>query len=158
MTRGRPARDPGHGRAARRAARPRWLVALLPLVPGLAGCGGGSDASSTSAHETLHVLASSSLAGVFDALAQEFEAAHPGVEVTRIYDPSATVIKQLRDGAPADVIAAADPDTMQRVVEVGAVRTPAVFATNRLVIVTPRNNPATINSVDDLSRKGITWA
>jgi molybdate transport system substrate-binding protein len=136
----------------------RWLVAVLLLVPALAGCGGGSDAASSSGHETLHVLAASSLTEVFDVFANEFEAEHPGVTVTPVYDASATLVTQLREGRPADLIATADLDTMQTVVNAGEVHPPAVFASNRLVMVTPRNNPANINGFDDLSRDGITWA
>ena len=148
---------PGVGRGR---ARPlRWLAVVLLLVPALAGCAGGSNAStSRSGHETLHVLANSSLSGVFDVLAQRFEAEHPGVDVVRDYDASAGLVTQLFQGKPADVVAAADTETMQKVVDAGRVHAPTVFATNRLVVVTPRQNTVHVNSFDDLSRDGITWA
>jgi molybdate transport system substrate-binding protein len=79
------------------------------------------------------------------------------VTVTPVYDSSATLVTQLREGAPADVIATADLDSMQTVVEAGDVHPPTVFASNRLVMVTPRTNPANITSFDDLSRDGTTW-
>lgn len=139
----------------------RWLGALALVVPALGGCGAGSGATGPgaqqTAQQTLHVLAASSLTEVFDELAQEFEADHPGVTVTPVYDSSATLVTQLAEGAPADLVATADLDTMQSAVEAGDVAGPVVFASNRLVMVTPRSNPADLTGFDDLSRAGVTW-
>ncbi|NUS50056.1 MAG: molybdate ABC transporter substrate-binding protein, partial [Nocardioidaceae bacterium] len=61
-------------------------------------------------------------------------------------------------GAPADVLATADEDTMQTVVDQdGTVGEPSVFATNHLVMAVPKGNPAGITSIDDLDKKGVTY-
>jgi molybdate transport system substrate-binding protein len=62
---------------------------------------------------------------------------------------------QLQHGAPADVFAAASPKFPELLYRQGIVRRPVVFATNRLVLVVPKRNPARIGSVYDLRRKGI---
>ena len=62
---------------------------------------------------------------------------------------------QIKLGAPADVFAAASPDQPQALYAAGLVTKPVTFATNNLVLVVPASNPAGINSVYDLSRKGI---
>jgi len=62
---------------------------------------------------------------------------------------------QIREGAPADVYAAASPRYAQLLYRDGLVRKPIVFATNRLIILVPRSNPAKIRSVYDLRRQGV---
>ncbi|TML05901.1 MAG: hypothetical protein E6G36_01095 [Actinobacteria bacterium] len=62
---------------------------------------------------------------------------------------------QIREGAPADVYAAASPKYTQQLYRDGLVRKPVVFATNKLIILVPRSNPAKIRSVYDLRRRGV---
>ena len=62
---------------------------------------------------------------------------------------------QIRQGAPADVYASASPKHAELLYRDGLVRKPAVFATNRLVVLVPRGNPARIRSVYDLRRAGV---
>lgn len=62
---------------------------------------------------------------------------------------------QIRQGAPADVYAAASPRYVESLYHDGFVRKPVVFATNRLVVLVPRSNPARIGSVYDLRRDGV---
>ena len=60
---------------------------------------------------------------------------------------------QLRQGAPADVFASASPEFTQSLFRDGLVERPVTFASNRLVLVVPKENPAGIRSVFDLRRK-----
>jgi molybdate transport system substrate-binding protein len=62
---------------------------------------------------------------------------------------------QIRQGAPADVFAAASPKQPELLFRVGLVRKPVVFATNRLIVLVPRSNPAHIRSIYDLRREGV---
>jgi molybdate transport system substrate-binding protein len=62
---------------------------------------------------------------------------------------------QIRQGAPADVYAAASPKYPQLLYHDGLVRKPITFATNKLVVIVPRTNPAQIHSVYDLRRSGV---
>lgn len=62
---------------------------------------------------------------------------------------------QIRQGAPADVYAAASPKYTQLLYRDGLVQKPVVFATNKLIVLVPRSNPAGIRSVYDLRRPGI---
>jgi molybdate transport system substrate-binding protein len=62
---------------------------------------------------------------------------------------------QLQQGAPADVYAAASPKYPELLYRSGIVRKPVAFATNRLVVIVPRSNPAHISSVYDLRRDGV---
>lgn len=62
---------------------------------------------------------------------------------------------QISQGAPADVYAAASPKYPEQLHAQGLCSKPAVFATNRVVLIVPRANPAGIHSVYDLRRSGI---
>ena len=120
-------------------------VALLLL----AACGSGG-----SEERTLDVLAAASLTGAFERLEAEFEETHPAVDVRISLGSSATLAQQVVEGAPADVLATADEQTMQVAVDGGAVRGPRRFATNEMVLVTTAENPAGIRSVRDLEDTG----
>jgi molybdate transport system substrate-binding protein len=62
---------------------------------------------------------------------------------------------QIRQGAPADVYAAASPRYTQLLYRDGFVGKPVVFATNRLIVLVPKSNPRHIKSVYDLRRPGL---
>ena len=62
---------------------------------------------------------------------------------------------QIMQGAPADVFAAASPKYPEQLYAQGLCSKPAVFATNTVVLIVPRSNPAHIHSVYDLRRDGV---
>jgi len=68
---------------------------------------------------------------------------------------SNTLALQIRQGAPADVFASAAPNFTQELFKDGLVEKPRFLAFNRLVVIVPRDNPAGIRSVYDLTRDGI---
>lgn len=133
----------------------RYAVAaalVLALGAATTGCSGGAD------DESLTVLAAASLSGTFGELEQAFHDEHPGVDVRLSFDSSATLAGQVVEGAPADVLATADEQTMESAVAAGATDgRPAAFASNRLVLVVPDDNPARIHSVADLDKKGVDY-
>jgi len=62
---------------------------------------------------------------------------------------------QIQQGAPADVFAAASPKQPELLFRNGIVRKPVVFATNKLIVLVPRGNPAHIRTAYDLRREGV---
>ena len=68
---------------------------------------------------------------------------------------SDTLALQIQQGAPADVFLAASTKQPTDLFQAGLVYKPVVFATNDLVLVVPRSNPAHIKSVLDIGRSGI---
>ncbi len=62
---------------------------------------------------------------------------------------------QVREGAPADVFLAASPKYPQELFAARLCSRPVAFATNTVVLIVPRANPARIRSVRDLGRDGI---
>lgn len=61
--------------------------------------------------------------------------------------------QQIRLGFPADVFLSASPKYTEDLYREGLVRKPVVFASNSLVLVVPRKNPARIRTVADLARR-----
>jgi molybdate transport system substrate-binding protein len=61
--------------------------------------------------------------------------------------------QQIRLGAPFDVFLSASPIYTQALFRDGLVRKPVGFASNSLVVVVPRSNPAHIRTVYDLARR-----
>lgn len=123
------------------------LIVLALLLP-LAGCGGGDT--------TITVLAASSLTGTFTELAEQFEKDHDGVHVRLVFDSSTDLAQQAVDGAPADVLATADVETMyaaNNALDSGS----QVFAANTMVLVTPADNPAGISGFADIDSDDATY-
>jgi len=131
------------------------IVSVLALLAALSGCGGsarGGPPGGTGA-ETVTVLGAGSLTEAFTRLAGELEAAEPALTVRLSFAASSTLATQIVGGAPADVFAAANPATMDEVVDAGrAAGKPAVFARNRLQIAVPPGNPAGVAGLADFAR------
>jgi len=123
----------------------------LTLLTSLVGCG-GDDAEGEEG--SLTVLAAASLTDVYEALGQTFED-EQGVEVDFSFGSSTDLAEQAADGAPGDVLSTADETSMQIAEDAGVTGEVVTFATNVLVIVTPPDNPAGIETLDDLA--DTTW-
>lgn len=135
-------------------------VALVGAAAALllaAGCGAGSTPSGGSTPATtLTVFAAASLTRTFTVLGTEFESEHPGTTVRFSFAGSSDLVTQLEQGAPADVLASADPTTMAKATAADLVDgTPVTFASNTLEIAVPPGNPARITSFADLARPGL---
>ena len=119
--------------------------------PTTAESGAATAAESTLSGE-LTVFAAASLHEVFDELAAEFSAEHPGASVTFNYGGSSGLVTQMIDGAPVDVLATANEKTMTQAVDEGLMAgdTP-IFVTNTLTIVTEPGNPKGITGLADLT-------
>ena len=102
---------------------------------------------------SLRVLVAASLIPVAEALADEFEARHPGVDVMISGAGSSALREQVLAGAPADVFIPADPAHLDAVrAEVGLMGGPVAVARNSLVLAIPADNPAGVASLADLGR------
>ena len=139
------------------------MAALAALAIVMLGACGSNDTptvtlpaeSTTALSGSITVLAAASLTEPFNEIGRRFEDSHPGVHVTFSFDASSTLAQQAAAGAPADVLATADTDTMQKTVDAGAAGPPNVFAHNRLAIIVAKGNPKGIHGLADLSRPGV---
>jgi molybdate transport system substrate-binding protein len=117
----------------------RGLAAALLLAALLAApAGARPDAT------RLTVFAAASLTDAF----QSFDR-----NETYSFAGSNTLAAQIQQGAPADVFASASPQYTQDLYRRKLVEKPVTFASNRLVLIVPKSNPAGLASVYDLARK-----
>ncbi|MEO7556351.1 MAG: molybdate ABC transporter substrate-binding protein [Acidimicrobiales bacterium] len=149
---------------------PRSLSAgLLALAVVLGACSGdaqttaavsGSSSGGTSAPMatgSLTVFAAASLTESFNEEKPVLEGANPGLTVTYSFAGSGTLVTQVTQGAPADVIATADTASMQRLVDASLVEVPTTFAQNQLEMLVAPGNPKGIKGLADLARTDILY-
>lgn len=133
---------------------PRWLhKATLLAVFSL-----GSVALHA---QELVVSAAASLTNAFQAVGQAYEKAHPGAKVTFNFAASGPLLAQIQQGAPVDVFASADQETMDRAAKASllAEGTRADFARNTLVLIVPASaaaSPAKLADLGDAAYKRIS--
>lgn len=121
----------------------------LLLAIGLLSCGRDDGGG----REEVVVFAAASLTEAIRTAKLTFAEAEPAWGISLVFAGSHTLATQIIEGAPADLFLAADRRQIDRV----AARTepPVPFATNRLVILVPRGNPAGIETPSDLAGEGV---
>ncbi len=124
---------------------PVWLAAGLLALPLAA------------AAQKLTVSAAASLTDAFKEIGARFEAAHAGASLRFNFAASGVLIQQIGQGAPVDVFASADPETMDRGAALGLLdaRTRRDFAANTVVLIVPAQGGPAVGSLADLTRAGV---
>lgn len=113
--------------------------------------------TATTGPRTLNVFAAASLTGSFTEIGKAFEAAHAGVTVKFNFAGSQVLSTQITQGAAADVFASANHTEMDKLVSANLVPQGAAmdFVTNLLEVILPANNPANLQTLQDLAKPGI---
>ena len=103
------------------------------------------------------VAAASSLTDAFKVMASDFEKQHPQTKVKLTFASSGTLLQQLRNGAPIDVLATADEQTMNMAQAQALINTATRrnFAANQLVLVVPVSSTLKINALAALNQAGV---
>ena len=123
------------------------MFGLLAVSGLIAACGGSSRShASAPASARPIVFAAASLTKVFPRLASHAVYTFAG---------SDALATQIEQGAPADVFASASPKQPAALYAKGLIDKPVEFATNTLVLVVPRSNPAHIHAVSGVTRPGV---
>ena len=94
----------------------------------------------------LTIFAAASLTNVFPQIAPKQHYSFGG---------SNALAAQIRQGAPADVFAAANTSIPFQLYDEGLVEKPVLFTRNELTVIVPRSNPAGIHAVADLAKPGV---
>ena len=117
------------------------VAALAATASALALAAPASDRAATARPV---VLAAASLTEVLPRI--EPEASYS-------FGSSNSLAEQIRRGAPFDVYLSASPIYTQALNREGLARKPVAFATNSLVVIVPRSNPAKIKTIFDLAKR-----
>ncbi len=104
--------------------------------------------------DELTVSAAASLTNALREMAPAFEAQNPGTRLLLNFAASDTLLAQIGKGAPADVFASADQETMDRAQAQQLLRpgSRSNFAANTLVLVTPADSTLAFKTLADLQR------
>lgn len=126
-------------------ARP-FSIVLLMLCSGVAAAG------------DITVSAAASLGNAFKEAAQAFEAHNPGSKVLLNTAASGALLQQMAKGAPVDVFASADQDTMDQAQAQGLLVASSRrdFARNTLLLVQPADSKLSLRSLQDLAQPAVT--
>jgi molybdate transport system substrate-binding protein len=99
------------------------------------------------------VSAAASLGNAFREIARNYEARYPGVQVALNFGASGALLQQIAKGAPVDVLATADQETMNLADKQGLLKAGERhnFVSNALVVVVPRSSAHPIKDLGDLA-------
>lgn len=125
-------------------------VSLRRLPALVLSCGLSLGVSATE----LTVSAASSLTNAMREVAPLFEAANPGMRLQLNFASSGALLQQIDKGAPVDVFASADQETMNQAQARGLVKAGARrnFVANALVVIVPTTSTHTPAAVGDLAQ------
>jgi len=105
----------------------------------------------------LTVSAASSLTNAFKEIAEGYQAQNPAAKVALNFGASGALLQQLAKGAPVDVFASADQETMDMAQQQGLVKAADRhdFVRNTLVLIVPFDTTSVPRRLDDLVPPGI---
>ena len=140
----------------------RALALTLVLLVGSA-CGGDSSSTTSGGGDQgrgkslgdVSVFAASSLTEAFTEMGGLLEEEYSDTKITFNFASSSDLALQIKESAPADAFASADPVQMKVVENEGFAKDPVVFATNKLVVLVPSDNPAGVQRPQDLAKSGV---
>ena len=120
--------------------RPAVLAALLAVT------------TPYSSAAEITVSAAASLSNAFKEIAAQYEKQYPQDKIRLNTAASGTLLQQVLQGAPVDILAFADQETMDKAAAEGVIdtKTRRDFALNSLVIAAPLNSKLRINKLGDL--------
>ena len=120
-------------------------VLVIGLAAGLAQAG------------ELTVSAAASLTNAFKEIAQDYEAQHAGTKVLLNFGASGALLQQMAKGAPVDVFATADQETMDEAGRQGllAAGERQDFVRNTLVVIVPADSKLALGGLSDLQQPDV---
>ena len=105
----------------------------------------------------LTVSAAASLTQAYQEIGMLFEKQHPDNKLRLNFGASGALLQQIANGAPVDVFASADTDTMDKAVSKGVVVATdvKVFTHNKLVLISPMRSTLAVMQLSDLKKPDI---
>lgn len=107
------------------------LLMAMAVISGTPGSGG--------AETELLISAAASLSEPFKEIGKSFEAQHPGLKIRFNFAGSGLLLQQIAQGAPVDLFASADQETMAKAEKEGLILSESRmdFTGNSLVLISP---------------------
>lgn len=103
----------------------------------------------------LIISAAASLTNAFEDMKPLFEAAHPETALVFNFAASGTLLKQMEQGAPVDVFASADQETMDKAEPLLLPTSRTDFTGNALVLIVPTESTSPVATPEDLQNEAI---
>lgn len=102
-------------------------------------------------------VSAASLTNAYTELGKAFEAKNPEHKVEFNFGASGTLLQQILQGAPVDVFASADQQTMDKAVEEGMVKKDSRvdFIGNGLVLIVPKDSKLSFDSLEQLTADNV---
>lgn len=132
------------------------LAALLLTLAGAATACKDRPASSNPTAE-LTVAAASDLTPAFEEIGREFESTH-NIRVVFVFGSTGMLTRQIENGAPMDVFAAANVSFIEQLEQKGLIvpGTKAIYGRGRITLWTPADSNLRLESIADLARPEVT--
>jgi molybdate transport system substrate-binding protein len=128
------------------------FFALVSLIS-LSGCSRPAPSGSPPGADEINIAAAANLTDAFAELGKQFTA-QTGIRVVYSFGATADLAKQIENGAPFDLFAAADVEHVDGLMSKGLLTpgTQALYARGRLVLWTPPGSRLTLNRIEDIRR------
>jgi molybdate transport system substrate-binding protein len=141
-----------HTPATTHGKLPHIIFLLLLLVFGVSCRGGRAPASAE-----ITVAAASDLTPAFEEIGREFQSAHK-TKVTFVFGSTGLLTRQIENGAPFDVFAAANVTYIDQLAQKSLIvpGTKRVYARGRITMWTTANSTLKIEKIPDLARPDVT--
>jgi molybdate transport system substrate-binding protein len=116
---------------------------------------GGMAINTYAAAESLVVSAAASLKDAFIEAGKKFEKDHPQTKISFNFSSSNQLASQIEQGAPVDIFASADMLHIEKLVKNNLVVEKSTMAQNKLTVIVSKTTKMKIDSLADLSTKGL---
>lgn len=128
---------------------------LLTLLCVVSAC--KDKPSNTNSSQDLTVAAASDLMAAFEEIGREFESAHK-TKVVFVFGSTGLLTKQIENGAPMDLFAAANVSYIEQLEQQGLIvpGTKAIYARGRITLWTPGESNLRFEGIADLARPEVT--
>ena len=130
------------------------MRSLARFLPNLVVAGVALVFAQSAIAADVTVSAAASLTNAFGDIARAFEQANPGTHVQLNFGASGALLQQIAKGAPVDVFASADQETMNDAQKQNLIDAPTRvdFARNSLVVIVPIDGRSPPRALADLDR------
>jgi molybdate transport system substrate-binding protein len=136
-------------------SRPEWRLAvaafMVALLCAISAC--KDKPSNTNSSQDLTVAAASDLMPAFEVIGREFESVHK-TKVVFVFGSTGLLTKQIENGAPMDLFAAANVSYVDQLEQKGLVipDSKAIYARGRITLWTPADSNLRLLGIEDLAR------